>query len=314
MYLLFVIRKQFTIKKKVLFEGIGLHSGIPVKMTIYPAEKNLGICFVRTDLKNNPSVNANWSNVVSTNLCTKISNKKGVEISTIEHLMFALYSLGITNVIIKINAPEVPIMDGSSKIFIEKILEIGLTEQDQIIKNICIKKPFKIVDGKKFIEYQPNNKNYLEIDYTLDYKDQFIKKQNFYIQDVQKNFLEIYHCRTFCHQEDLEKIFAMGLAKGGSLDNAIVISGSKILNQNGLRCENEFVKHKILDCIGDIYLSGFFISGKIICNQGGHELTLCLLKTIFENQKNYFIDNLQKFNNNQTLNKISNRSAIVSVV
>ena len=130
----------------------------------------------------------------------------------------------------------------------------------------------------------------MEIDYTLEYKDQFIKKQNFRSMSVRKNILDIAHARTFCHQEDLEKIFAMGLAKGGSLDNAIIISGNKILNQGGLRCKNEFVKHKTLDCLGDLYLSNYFINGKITCNQGGHELTGSLLKKIFKDKKNYIIE------------------------
>ena len=147
-----------------------------------------------------------------------------------------------------------------------------------------------MIDKDRFIKYEPTNKGYLEINYTLNYKDNYIKKQSFYLKEAQKNYIEIFMCRTFCHQEDLEKIFAMGLAKGGSLDNAIVISGNKILNQGGLRCPNEFVKHKILDFLGDLYLSGFFISGKIICNHGGHELTANFLKKIFENKKNYSID------------------------
>jgi UDP-3-O-[3-hydroxymyristoyl] N-acetylglucosamine deacetylase len=156
---------------------------------------------------------------------------------------------------------------------------------------INILQSFSITDKKRFIKYYPTNKNFLEIDYTLNYKDQFIKKQNFYLKNVKKNFLEVFDCRTFCHQEDLEKIFAMGMAKGGSLENAIVISGNKILNQEGLRRKDEFVRHKILDCIGDLYLSGYFITGKISCNQGGHELTGQLLIKILKNKKNYSINN-----------------------
>lgn len=309
-----MIKKQITIKKKILFEGIGLHTGLPVKMTIVPAEINMGICFVRTDLKNSPFIKASWDNVIPANLCTKISNQKGVEINTIEHLMFSFYSLGITNAVIEINGPEVPIMDGSAKIFIDKMLETGITVQDQILKNIFIHKSFKVTDGKKFIEYQPTNKKYLEINYTLNYQDQLIKKQKFNFQDAQNNFLDIYHCRTFCHQEDLEKIFAMGLAKGGSLDNAIVISGSKILNQEGLRCEKEFVKHKILDCIGDLYLSGFFIHGKISCSQGGHELTCKLLNLIFSSNQNYSVDNLNKLSNSKINSNLIFKSRIQAVV
>ena len=282
---------QITIKKKITLEGIGLHSGIITKITLIPSLEDSGISFVRTDLKKSLPIKANWKNIIPTNLCTKIVNKNGDSVITIEHLMFSLYSLGITNLVIQINGPEVPIFDGSSKLIVDEILKIGLTEQKKKVVTINILQSFSITDKKRFIKYYPTNKNFLEIDYTLNYKDQFIKKQNFYLKNVKKNFLEVFDCRTFCHQEDLEKIFAMGMAKGGSLENAIVISGNKILNQEGLRKKDEFVRHKILDCIGDLYLSGYFISGKILCNQGGHELTGQLLIKILKNKKNYSISN-----------------------
>jgi len=282
---------QITIKKKITLEGIGLHSGIITKITLIPSLEDSGISFVRTDLKKSLPIKANWKNIIPTNLCTKIVNKNGDSVITIEHLMFSLYSLGITNLVIQINGPEVPIFDGSSKLIVDEILKIGLTEQKKKVVTINILQSFSITDKKRFIKYYPTNKNFLEIDYTLNYKDQFIKKQNFYLKNVKKNFLEVFDCRTFCHQEDLEKIFAMGMAKGGSLENAIVISGNKILNQEGLRRKDEFVRHKILDCIGDLYLSGYFITGKISCNQGGHELTGQLLIKILKNKKNYSINN-----------------------
>lgn len=158
-------------------------------------------------------------------------------------------------------------------------------------KIINILKKIELKENNKSIIYQPTNEKFLELEYHLNYNDEFIKKQSFTLKNTEKNFTDISMCRTFCHQQDLEKIFAMGLAKGGSLDNAVVISGNKVLNQDGLRCPLEFVKHKILDCLGDLYLSGFFITGKVICNQGGHELTSKFLKKIFENGKNYSIIN-----------------------
>ena len=282
---------QKTIKKKLVLEGIGLHSGTLVKIALIPSEENTGIVFLRTDVKKNAAIKAYWKNIAQANLCTKISNKNGVSVSTIEHLMFSFYALGITNLLIEINGSEVPIMDGSSKIFIDEILKNGLLNQKSKVSLLIIKKTFEVGDKNRFIRYEPAQTSSLEIDYTLEYKDQFIKKQNFRSKDVRKNVLDIAHTRTFCHQEDLEKIFAMGLAKGGSLDNAIIISGNKILNQGGLRCENEFVKHKTLDCLGDLYLSNYFINGKITCNQGGHELTASLLKKIFNDKKNYTIKN-----------------------
>ncbi len=283
--------QQKTIKKKLVLEGIALHSGALVKIALIPSEENTGIIFLRTDLKKNSVIKACWKNIVPASLCTKISNKYGASVSTIEHLMFSFYALGITNLLIEINGPEIPIMDGSSKIFIDEILNNGLLNQKSKVSDLIIKKTFTVGDKDRFIRYEPSQTSSLEIDYTLEYKDQFIKKQNFRSKDVRKNVLDIAHTRTFCHQEDLEKIFAMGLAKGGSLDNAIIISGNKILNQGGLRCKNEFVKHKTLDCLGDLYLSNHFINGKITCNQGGHELTGLLLKKIFKDKKNYTIEN-----------------------
>ena len=283
-------RYQKTIKKKLVLEGIALHSGALIKLTLNPSKENTGIVFLRTDVKKNAAIKVSWKNIVQANLCTKISNKHGVSVSTIEHLMFSFYALGISNLLIEINGPEIPILDGSSKVFIDEILNNGLLDQKNKVPHLIIKKTFEVSDKNRFIRYEPTNTTSLEIDYTLEYKDQFIKKQNFNSKDIRKNYLEIAHTRTFCHQEDLEKIFAMGLAKGGSLDNAIIISGNKILNQGGLRCKNEFVKHKALDCLGDLYLSNYFINGKITCNQGGHELTGSLLKKIFKEKNNYTIE------------------------
>ena len=284
---------QKTIKKKIILEGIALHSGVLVKIALIPSHENTGIVFLRTDLKKNAVIKACWENIVPASLCTKISNKHGASVSTIEHLMFSFYALGITNLLIEINGTEIPIMDGSSKVFIDEILNNGLLDQKRKLSHLIIKKTFEVGDKNRFIKYEPSKTNSLEIDYTLEYKDQFIKKQNFSSKDVKKNFLDIANTRTFCHQEDLEKIFAMGLAMGGSLDNAIIISGNKILNQGGLRCENEFVKHKTLDCLGDLYLSNYFINGKITCSQGGHELTGNLLKKIFKDKKNYTIESTE---------------------
>ena len=278
-----------SINKKIIFEGLGLHSGASVKMVMLPAKENTGIVFFRKDIKNSHPILANWRNITKASLCTQIKNKYGQEISTVEHLMFSFYSLGITNLKIEINGPEVPIMDGSAKIFIHKLKEVGICSQKKKVQQIKILKLIEIKDGSKSISYAPSSKNFLEIDYTIEYNDQFIKKQNYKLIDAQKNCELVASSRTFCHQEDLEKIFTMGLAKGGSLDNAVVISGSKILNQEGLRYNDEFVRHKILDCLGDLFLSGFFIHGKISCHQGGHELTASLIKKIFSSDLNFIL-------------------------
>ena len=285
---------QKTLNKKVTFKGISLHAGEVTTINLLPAKINQGIIFKRIDLKNSKSIPALWKNVKVANLCTVIKNANGESVSTIEHLMFAFYVTGITNVTIEVDGPEIPILDGSSKLFVEKLNPSEIIEQEDEIRELKIKYPVEVKEEKKFIKYEPIQNNFLEIDYTLEYKDQLIKKQRKIIKNIHRNYNEISNARTFCHQEDLEKIFAMGLAKGGSLDNAIVISGKKILNQDGLRYKDEFVRHKILDCIGDLYLSGFFINGKIKCSQGGHELTYKLLKKILSNKKNYCIKNFSK--------------------
>ena len=297
---------QKTLNKKVTLSGISLHAGVVTTVHLFPAKINHGIVFKRIDLNNSKPIPALWNNVKVANLCTMIKNSKGDSISTIEHLMFALYALEITNVMIEVDGPEIPILDGSSLLFIQELITSGLSEQKTEIPQLEIKNSIEIIEQNKFIKYEPNQNKYLEIDYTLDYKDQLIKKQRKVVKNIQNNYKEVFNARTFCHQEDLEKIFAMGLAKGGSLDNAIVISGKKVLNQEGLRYKDEFARHKILDCAGDLYLSGFFIKGKITCNQGGHELTNKLLRKIFSNSKNYKVKIPNNLIKNKKISKIDN--------
>ena len=300
---------QKTIKKKISFTGISLHSGLITKINLIPLGVNKGIVFKRIDLENSDPIPAIWSNVKVANLCTMIKNSKGDTISTIEHLMFAFYALGLTNIFVEVDGPEIPILDGSAKLFIDEIIKSGIAIQDRKVSYLKIKKKIIIKEEKKLIKFEPSNSNYLEIDYLLNYNDKLIKKQRKLIQNIQRNYKTIYNARTFCHQEDLEKIFAMGLARGGSLDNAIVISGKKILNQEGLRYNDEFVRHKILDCIGDLYLSGYFLKGKITCEQGGHELTYKLLQKIFFNKSLISIENKQALiGNNYSSNTKSSLS------
>ena len=289
---------QKTLKKKISITGISLHSGLITTINLIPLGVDKGIVFKRTDLNNSRPIPAIWSNVKVANLCTMIENSKKETISTIEHLMFAFYAIGLTNVFVEVDGPEIPILDGSAKLFIDEIIKSGISIQDKEVSYLKIKKKIIIKEEKKIIKFEPTNSNYLEVDYLLNYNDKLIKKQRKHIKNIQKNFKQIYNARTFCHQEDLEKIFAMGLARGGSLDNAIVISGKKVLNQNGLRYDDEFVRHKILDCVGDLYLSGYFLNGKITCEQGGHELTYKLLKKIFLNKSLISVENKQVITDN----------------
>ena len=277
-------KNQNTLLKVIEFDGIGLHSGEKVKITLTPATVDTGIKFKTSS----SLISATWKNAIVSQLCTRIKFKDDA-ISTIEHLMAAVSGLGITNLIIKMNSNEVPILDGSSKEFVEKIKNIGIKDQKKPQKVLKILKEVQYREKDKFIRISPTEKKNLTIDYTIDYKDQFIKKQSLKYTHSENNFLKIYMSRTFCLHNDLERIFSMGLAKGGSLDNAIVVSGKKILNQSGLRYSDEFVRHKILDCIGDLYLAGCQIWGNLVTYQGGHELNLRLLREVLGNKKNYKI-------------------------
>ena len=277
-------KSQNTLSKIIDFTGIGLHSGEKVKISLIPTATDTGINFKI----NNTLILASWKNAVVSQLCTRLKFGENA-ISTIEHLMAAISGLGITNLIIKINSNEVPILDGSSKEFVDEIRNAGIIEQKKKQKILKILRKVEHKDQEKFIRISPSKKNNLSIDYTIDYKDQFIKKQNLKYTHSEENFLKIYKSRTFCLHNDLERIFSMGLAKGGSLDNAIVVSGNKILNQGGLRYTNEFVRHKTLDCIGDLYLAGYQIWGDLVTYQGGHELNLRLLREILADKKNYKI-------------------------
>ena len=277
-------KSQNTLSKIIDFTGIGLHSGERVKISLIPTAIDTGINFKI----NNTLILASWQNAVVSQLCTRLKFRENA-ISTIEHLMAAISGLGITNLIIQINSNEVPILDGSSKEFVDEIRNVGITEQNKKQKILKILKKVEHKDQEKFIHISPSKKKSLSIDYTIDYKDQFIKKQNLKYIHSEANFLKIYMSRTFCLHNDLERIFSMGLAKGGSLDNAIVVSGNKILNQGGLRYNNEFVRHKTLDCIGDLYLAGYQIWGDLVTYQGGHELNLRLLREILADKKNYKI-------------------------
>jgi|TARA_B100001063_G_scaffold58124_1_gene52366 UDP-3-O-[3-hydroxymyristoyl] N-acetylglucosamine deacetylase len=279
-----VYKSQNTLSKIIDFTGIGLHSGEKVKISLIPTATDTGINFKI----NNTLILASWQNAVVSQLCTRLKFGENA-ISTIEHLMAAISGLGITNLIIKINSNEVPILDGSSKEFVDEIRNAGIIEQKKKQKILKILRKVEYKDQEKFIRISPSKKKNLSIDYTIDYKDQFIKKQNLKYTHSEENFLKIYKSRTFCLHNDLERIFSMGLAKGGSLDNAIVVSGNKILNQGGLRYNNEFVRHKTLDCIGDLYLAGYQIWGDLVTYQGGHELNLRLLREILADKKNYKI-------------------------
>jgi UDP-3-O-[3-hydroxymyristoyl] N-acetylglucosamine deacetylase len=265
------------------------------KMTIHPAGPNSGIVFKRVDLLKNNCITPDIFNVSNATLCTTISNEFGASVSTIEHLMGALFGKGVDNALIEIDCEEVPILDGSAKIFVDKIDSVGLEVSSEPIKIIKIEKKVIFNDGAKSISIEPN-KISLDIDFEIKYDNLLIGSQKNKINVYESDLTDIYNSRTFCLYEDIDKLKKMNLGKGGSLDNAIVVKDEKVLNEGGLRNEKEFVNHKILDCIGDLYLSGFKIIGKIVCSQGGHRLTNQLLRKTFNDKNNFSIIEIKEKN------------------
>ena len=280
------ILTQKTLSKSITFKGIGIHTGSGVNLKIKPASPNTGIIFKRVDLSSNNIIYANYSNVSDTTLCTTISNEHGVKVSTIEHIMGAFYGVGIDNAVVELNSQEVPIMDGSAKVFVDSIKEVGLKFSDQPIKIIKINKNVVIEDQNKFISISKSNLNG-DIEFEIKYENQLINTQRNKINVFEDDLTDIFNSRTFCLFEDIEKLKKINLGKGGSLENAVVVKNDKILNETGLRNDLEFVNHKILDCMGDLFLSGYKIIGSLKCSQGGHYLTNKLLRKIFSDKTNY---------------------------
>ena len=300
---------QKTIKEKVSFSGIALHNGLNVNVSIKPANPNFGIVFKRIDLKTNNLVFPNFMNVTNTSLNTTVENEFGVKVSTIEHLMGALFGLGIDNALIEIDNEEVPILDGSAKEFIEKILFSGLEVSNKPIKIIKINKKIEFNDGERSIFIEPSKVS-LDIDFELKYKNELIGNQRNKVNVYEDDLNDIFSSRTFCLYEDIEAIKKIGLAKGGSLENAIVVKNKDILNKDGLRNTKEFVNHKILDCIGDLFTTGYRVVGSVKCSQGGHYLTNQLLRKVFSKKENFSIIEIQERNLPHTL---INRSLLRSI-
>ena len=282
------ILTQKTVSKKISLDGIGIHTGVKANLDILPANPNSGIIFKRVDIEKNNIIIPTYNNVVDATLCTTISNDYGVKVSTIEHLMGALYGLGIDNATIEINSQEVPIMDGSAKNFVDEFLNVGFEFSNVPIKIIKITNNITVRNGSKFISIDKSNVS-LEIDFEIKYSNSLIGNQKNKLNIYESDLSDIYNSRTFCLYEDIEKLREMGLAKGGNLKNAIVVKNNEILNEDGLRNNLEFVNHKILDCMGDLYLSGYKIIGKVVCSQGGHKLTNQLLREVFQNKENFSI-------------------------
>jgi len=286
---------QKTINKPITLNGVGLHSGVNADLVIKPAEENFGIKFCRVDLNKNNLVPANFNNVIEPILCTKIANKNGISISTVEHLMAAFFGEGIDNALVEVNASEIPILDGSASDFVDAIRSVGIKKQKTLRQFIQVEKKIEIREGEKFISIEPAN-NDLIIDFEIIYKNPLIRTRRKEFRLSQDKLSDIYNSRTFCLYEDIDYIKSKGLAKGGSLENAIVVKDNEILNEDGLRNRHEFVYHKILDCIGDLMLSGNRILGHVITSQGGHALTNKLLLKFFSDKSNWSFKSLKSIN------------------
>ena len=303
------ILNQKTINKVLNFEGVTLHKGKNAKIRILPSAPNTGIVFKRIDLKKDNLILANFCNVSDATLCTKLSNDAGTSISTVEHLMAAFYGTGVDNALVEIDQEEVPIMDGSSKVFVDAIKNSGLKNSTTPIKIIKVLNKVEIRDKNKYVSIEPT-KTTLEIDFEIKFKNPLIGTQKNSINVYEDDLSDIFNSRTFCLYEDIEKIKKIGLAKGGSLDNAIVVKDKEILNPEGLRNEKEFVNHKILDCIGDLYTSGYRIIANVNCSKGGHFLTNQLLRKVFSEKDNFSIIEIKEKNLPHTL---INRNLLKSI-
>jgi UDP-3-O-[3-hydroxymyristoyl] N-acetylglucosamine deacetylase len=300
---------QKTLSQKVVFKGIGLHSGKASTINVMPSKEGEGIVFKRIDLNENNLIKANFKNVCSARLCTTLENNFGVKVSTVEHLLAAFYIIGIDNALVEIDNEEVPIMDGSSKDFLNILKEIELIEQSKKRKFLKISNKIELIDGKRKISIEPNEFS-LEVNFQLNYQNKVIGKQKNTINFQKDDLSDVSTSRTFCLFEDIEKIKKIGLAKGGSLDNAVVVDTEKVLNKGGLRNAKEFVNHKILDLAGDFLLSGYRVFGKIDCYQGGHELTNLFLRKIFDQNPDYQIIELEDYKISKKFHSLSQKIAV----
>ena len=292
------VLSQKTLKRKINFSGVGVHSGRAVSMSIEPAEPDTGIVFKRTDLEKNNVIKAVINNVTESRLCTKIKNSSGIYVSTIEHLMAALSALGIDNAIIKINTSELPALDGSSSEYVKKIISSGIKTLNKTKKILKVLKEVKVKSGERFISITPSNE--LSINISINYPDTIIGHSQYFYSHTQDNFINhLSKARTYTLYEDIEKMRTAGLAIGGNLNNAIVVDKYKILNPGGLRLEKEFVKHKTLDCIGDFYLLGTQLVGKIECFAPGHSLNQQFIREILKDKESYIIEEIIPDNNNK---------------
>ena len=278
------VLRQRTLKNSIHCSGIGLHSGVKVNMTLHPAEANTGIRFRRNGTVNGAQVAATWENVVETPLSTTLIGDDDVKAGTIEHLMSALAGCAVDNAVVELSGPEVPVMDGSAAPFVFLIECAGTVAQDAPRRALEILKEVAVADTRRSATVSPGRG--LSIDFEIDFDSPVVARQSWSLQVTPASYKQdVSRARTFGFLEEVDKLREMGLALGGSLDNAVVINGDHILNDGGLRYGNEFVRHKVLDLIGDLYLTGAPVIGRFRCVRSGHAMTLRMLKALFADRE-----------------------------
>lgn len=272
---------QTTVKSPVKFVGEGLHSGAPVTMIVRPAAAEFGIWFKRTDIERDGLIAARWDLVdEATRLCTRLRNHRGVEISTVEHIMAALAGCGVHNALVEIDGPEVPILDGSARPFVEALFRTGVRKLDVPVRAIDVLKAVEVRCGDATARIEPADT--LSIDFSIDFVDEAIGQQQMSLNMANGTFVrELSDSRTFCRNADVEAMRASGLALGGTMDNAVVVDGAMVLSPGGLRHSDEAVRHKMLDALGDLALAGAPILGRYVGIKSGHALTNQLLRALF---------------------------------
>ena len=288
--------QQKTIKHEISCVGIGLHTGNKISMTLKPAEVNTGIVFHRTDPAGNDAyIPAHHDYVVDTRMCTCIGNKDGVKVATIEHLMAAIHAIGINNMLIDIDGPETPVMDGSAAPFVFLLECAGTKVQNAPLKAIKVLKPVSFKNGDKEVTLLPSDKG-LKMNFSIDFAASVIGHQEAELDLSPANFKNMFsRARTFGFLQDIEMLRSIGLARGGSLDNAILVNDNTILNKDGLRYSNEFVRHKMLDAVGDLYMSGYTLIGEFFGSRSGHTDTNALLTELFADESNYEIVDMASY-------------------
>ena len=281
-----MIRLQRTIKNSISCEGIGLHTGKPVRMKLNPAPTDTGVVFIRID-RANAGISAIGANTAATSYATTLS-QNGITVSTVEHLLAAFSGLGIDNVFVEIDAAEVPIMDGSAAAFVRLIAEAGIQTQDALQPVLKVVRPIFVREGNKQLAIWPAETS--SISYFIDFNHPMLKEQSLQYQPSEESFLrEVSDARTFGFLSDVQMLHANGLAKGGSMDNAVILGEDSVLNKDGLRYQDEFVRHKILDLIGDLSLVGMPVIGHVVAHKSGHGMNAQMTSKLLSSPQSWVL-------------------------